>query len=405
MIYSFSCKNFYSFKDTAEISFEVNNKVPDNNGYFLAPSGVRLSKVETVIGPNASGKTNLLKVIPFLKWLIADSFMINPSTNLPIKPFLFDNDKNEPVELSVDFGINENIYTYSFIMKEQKIISEDLIVKNKTNQRVTEKSIFSRKWDNKNSRYELEDRNFDLPREFENLLRTNASIISTAARLNHKGSIEIFDYWRKIETNVAEAGWTGDHLSLGLRHPLIQVLDFYSEIKNEAMKKEADKLLSRFDLGLEAFDIKKNKSENEVTITASTIRNIKGQKYNLSLAYESSGTKRLLILSKSILLALFNGGIAVLDEIDVNLHPEMITYILDLFVQPESNPKNAQLIFSTHSHQILNRLDKYQIVLTEKNKNGESEAWRLDNMSGVRADDNYYAKYIAGAYGALPKLE
>ena len=49
--------------------------------------------------------------------------------------------------------------------------------------------------------------------------------------------------------------------------------------------------------------------------------------------------------------------------------------------------------------------DKYQIILTEKNEKGVSESWRLDEMIGVRADDNYYSKYIAGAYGAVPKFK
>ena len=62
------------------------------------------------------------------------------------------------------------------------------------------------------------------------------------------------------------------------------------------------------------------------------------------------------------------------------------------------------MLFSTHSHLILSKLDKYQIILVEKNQNGVSESWRLDEMSGVRADDNYYSKYIAGAYGAVPRI-
>ena len=93
-----------------------------------------------------------------------------------------------------------------------------------------------------------------------------------------------------------------------------------------------------------------------------------------------------------------------MDEFDVNLHPEIVSTLFDLFIQPETNPYNAQLLFSSHSHRILTKLDKYQIVLTEKNEKGESEAWRLDSVSGVRADDNYYEKYITGTYGAVPKL-
>jgi hypothetical protein len=34
----------------------------------------------------------------------------------------------------------------------------------------------------------------------------------------------------------------------------------------------------------------------------------------------------------------------------------------------------------------------------EKDENGESQTYRLDDVQGVRVDDNYYAKYMAGTY-------
>jgi AAA15 family ATPase/GTPase len=106
----------------------VNDKAPVNNAYFTTLSGSRLSKIETVIGPNASGKTNLLKVLPFLKWLITDSFNSNPSSPLPVKPFMFGKQKNKPTELSTDFEIKGNIYTYTFILNEKRIILEELLL-------------------------------------------------------------------------------------------------------------------------------------------------------------------------------------------------------------------------------------------------------------------------------------
>jgi AAA15 family ATPase/GTPase len=124
----------------------------------------------------------------------------------------------------------------------------------------------------------------------------------------------------------------------------------------------------------------------------------------LPIIYESSGTKQLFVLLKSILSALVNGGAVIIDEFDVNLHPEIVLSLFNLFIDPEINSNNAQLLFSTHSHLVLSRLDKYQIVLVEKNENGMSESWRLDEVTGVRADDNYFSKYIAGAYGAVPKI-
>jgi AAA15 family ATPase/GTPase len=405
MIYSFSCKNFYSFSGLAAVDFVVNDKAPINNGYFTTPFGNRLSKVETVIGANASGKTNLLKVLPFLKWLIIYSFNINPSAAIPVKTFAFGEQKNKPTELSVCFETNGNIYTYRFILDAEKILSEELDVKNKSAKKITSKKVFSRKWNNETKKYELNDKNFNLPKEFEKLLRTNASVISAAIHLNHKESQNIVDYWRGVEINVAEAGWVGDQLSPNTSLQLLDVLGFYSESKNDTIKKAAEKLLSRFDLGLESFDIETEKKENVFLIkNVKVAHSFGGQTENLPMQYESSGTKQLLILLKTILLVLTNGGIAVLDEFDVNLHPEMVLSLFDLFIQPETNPNNAQMIFSTHSHQILSKLDKYQIIFTEKNKKGESESWRLDEMLGVRADDNYYTKYIAGAYGAIPKI-
>jgi hypothetical protein len=179
-------------------------------------------------------------------------------------------------------------------------------------------------------------------------------------------------------------------------------MNFYSENKN--LKKEAEKLLARFDLGLNAFDIRKEEKEDGFTINVQVIHSFGNQTCALPLKYESAGTKQLFVLLKIILQVLANGGVAIIDEFDVNLHPDMVMALYELFIHEETNPKNAQMIFSSHSHQILSELDKYQIILTEKNVKGSSETWRLDEVNGVRADDNYYTKYIAGAYGAIPKI-
>ena len=163
--------------------------------------------------------------------------------------------------------------------------------------------------------------------------------------------------------------------------------------------------MSRFDLGLNGINIDKKQGANGMTtIEVQGLHMFNEQKKQLPIQYESAGTKQLFILLKTILQVLDRGGIAVLDEIDINLHPEIVLALFDLFIQPETNPKNAQLLLSTYSHLILSKLDKYQIVLVEKNENGASEAWRLDEVSGIRADENYYSKYIAGAYGAVPKI-
>lgn len=405
MIHSFSCKNFYSFGESAEVNFAVNDNAPENNGYFKTPSSVRLSKVETVIGPNASGKTNLLKILPFLKWLIIDSLSkSNPEDLIAIQPFAFGKTSNQPTELSAIFEINGKVYSYSIVLNKQKILSEELKLTSFIKEKNSSKKIFSRSWDEAASHYKFEGDNFEVP-NLENLLRKNASVIGSVYHINpgHKEIEKIIKYWQHLETNVIEAGWFGDHLLINRLPQWFETLVFYSE--NEKLKQEAEKLISRFDLGLKGIKFSKEKEENRLTIKdVQAVHLFNGEEQSLPVQYESSGTKQLFVLLKSILQALAEGGIAVLDEFDVNLHPEMVMALFDLFVQPETNPQNAQLIMSTHSHMILSKLDKYQIILVEKNKDGASEAWRLDEVSGVRADENYYSKYIAGAYGAVPKL-
>lgn len=402
MIHSFSCKNFYSFGDEVTIDFSVNKNAPKNASYFTTKSGTRLSKVETVIGPNASGKTNILKILPFLKWLIVDSFKADPEAQLPVKPFAFGKIENEPSCLSVVFEIEGKIYTYTFSITQKSIISEDLKVTSFAEKKKSTKKVFSRTWNDKEKRYDFDGDKFGLPKDFENLLRSNSSVISTAARLNHKESRKISSLWQNLETNVVEAGWVGDRLMPNAGQQVLEALDFYSQ--NDSLKKEAEKLLARFDLGLSEFDIKREKTEDGFTLMARALHSIDGESYPLNLNYESSGTKQLFVILKSILTALANGSVAVIDEFDVNLHPEMVLALFDLFIHPETNPNNAQLFFSTHSHLILTKLDKYQIILVEKNERGVSEAWRLDSVAEVRSDDNYYTKYIAGAYGAVPQL-
>lgn len=100
---------------------------------------------------------------------------------------------------------------------------------------------------------------------------------------------------------------------------------------------------------------------------------------------------------------LHNGGIAVIDELDNDLHPHLFPEILNLFRSSHTNPHNAQLIFTCHTPEVFNILNKHQIYLVEKTDQ-ISESWRLDEMEGVRNDDNLYAKYMAGAFSAVPNV-
>ena len=399
MLHSFSCKNFYSFKDEVTVDFTVNDNAPQTFKYFKMPSGKRLSKAVVVAGSNASGKTNLLKVLPFLHWIIVHSFKNDPDAPLPIKAFEFDNaNKKDPTEVSVVFEIGESVYTYLFRTTSKRILFEELKEK-----KGSTRTLFRREWDEENNTYFFKD-SFDLPSEFKNSLRANASIISSAMRFNHAQSCEIGNFWKKFKMNVMEAGWVGDQLFHGTGgQQLFSALDLCSG--DEALKKKMVNLLKSFDFGLSDLNIKKEKTDDGFTLGAHVIHSFNGKEHALNLSYESSGTKQGITHLSYILPVLMKGGVVILDEFEVNLHPHIVREFLNLFFSSEADSHQSQIILSTHSHSLLSELDKYQIVLVEKGENGSSDAWRLDEMGeGVRPDDNLYMKYMAGAYGAVPNI-
>jgi AAA15 family ATPase/GTPase len=123
----------------------------------------------------------------------------------------------------------------------------------------------------------------------------------------------------------------------------------------------------------------------------------------LPMVEESSGTNGLFSVLALVLPVLDNGGVAIIDELETDLHPHMVEALLDLFVQPDSNPKNAQLIFASHADWLMDQLHKTQIVLVEKTEEG-TEVFRLSDIKGVQARENYSARYRSGAYGAVPEL-
>jgi len=380
-----------------ELSFVVDEKAPTKASYERDKTQTRVSLLEAVIGPNASGKTNLLKVLPIIKWLLIESWNETPDKTIPIKPFITSDGSKALTKLGVIFSIDEIVFEYDIHLTSKKIYFERLVERSLSQERRTAKVLFERTWNDKNATYSLNIKNFNSPAGFEALIRENASALSTALRLNHPLSRRITNYWQMVDFNVKESGYIGDQI-FGNQEALFSAITFFH--LNKQLKEKADQTLQKFDLGLHSFDIEEVENQLKVSVQ----HRFGDQKLPIPLDYESSGTRKLYGLLKIVLLALNSGGMAIIDEFDANLHPAMVQELVGMFTDKDINAKNAQLLFSTHSHNILSQLDKYQIILTEKAEDGQTEVWRLDEMKGVRADDNYYTKYIAGAYGAAPNL-
>lgn len=415
MIYSFSFKNFYSFKDQTTINFCVNGNAPDKKSYVGEDKKSRISKIEMLIGANASGKTNALKALAFLAWLIS-----TPPTEtsidqrLPVKPFMFEEGsdvEDKPTEISIVFEINSVVYTYVIQLNQGRIVKEQLS-RGKDGVLFERNTIFNQEQGNLTST--LNDTQFGLVNiksDFETLLRKNVTTITTAARvLNHEESIKIVQFFQSITANVVEDGIIGGAFSKTSREMEIYgTSQQYNQ--NIRLKEETETIMKQYDLGLDGFDVKFEEfnqgNEKKVALGIAGRHKIRDKIYRLVFDYESSGTKQLFVLLPVILNALEKGSVAIIDELESYLHPRIVREILGLFIQPETNPNNAQLIFSTNNHSPLEELDKYQVAIIEKNEDGVSRAYRLDEEFGenIRKEDDLAKKYKTGAYGGVPEIQ
>lgn len=394
MLHSYTVKNFLSFREDTEVSFQLTKHAPVNDLSAVDTTGQRLTKAMAVIGPNGSGKTNLLKPLAFLGWFVSSSFQIDPKAKIFVQPHFFADD---PVsEFEIEFDYDGRLWRYELAVTPDRVMSEALHVK--TSRLFS--YVFTREWLESSQSYRIKQQDFGFnPREAEKV-RENASLISTAAQ-----------YQVPLASHFASLSLTTNVNYMGRQHfhdsDIVAASRFYAN--DEPALRQMSALLQTWDLGLadvtvEMLDVPNEKGEIQKVPLPFGMHQHADRTAKLSLFQESSGTQSAFVLLSRLLPVLRDGGLAVIDEFEADLHPHMLMPILDLFFSPETNPNNAQIIFTCHSVEVLNLLHKSQVTLVQKDEACGSEAWRLDSMRGVRNDDNLYAKYMAGAYGAIPNV-
>jgi len=394
MILYYKFKNFYSFADETLVDFRLTGKAPQNRLSHALTSGRRVSKVMAVIGPNASGKTTLIKPLAFLSWLVGGSFFSRDKTILTKSHFFADSDI---CEFEAGFEVDEVEYRYELKVSEDQVYREALYKK----QTKSFSYLFRREWNKASQQYDYSQQGFGFSKADAQRVAKHVSIISAAAQYGVDSALRLVDMADTVQHNLHK---------LGRRHygpsSVFQAAEFYSG--HPAYMVDMSKLLNEFDLGLEEVDILEREVQQgselvKVKIPYGVHRR-ENKLLSLPLTSESSGTQSVFVLLHLLLPALAEGGLAVIDEMEADLHPHMIEPIINLFLNKETNPHNAQIIFTCHAVNVLNWLNKGQVMLVEKCQEGNSEAWRLDSIDGVRADDNLLTKYNAGVYGATPNI-
>lgn len=392
MIRSIKFRNFQSFQLDTEVSFELPKNAAARGYERIARDGVRVSTVSSVFGANASGKTALLKALTFAFWFMRDSFSYDYDGGIPIPARILD--PAQPIEIELTFEDHEGIlWKYELLATEQRVVWEALYKK-----QLKFNYVFKRSWNSESKTYEITQQGFDLAASESRKVRENASLISTALQYNSDAVNFISDF--VINSNVQIFG--RPHYSTNL----IYASTYFHEF--DAERKEAVRLLQRWDIGLE--DIVIEEVPNELSgkkksslITTFRHRRADGTVFSLPISQESNGTQSAFVLLAMLKPVLEYGGAAIIDEMESDLHPNLLEPLLALFDSERSNPNRAQLIFTSHTTKVMDFLGKSQVYFVEKN-DCISQAYRGDQIKGLRSDDNLRAKYESGALGGLPQV-
>lgn len=393
MLHSYAFSNFQSFAERVEVDLTVKRNTTLTDWMVDDVCGNRVSKLLGIVGHNASGKTALLKPVAFLHWFICHSFSSQPDSPIPFQPHLAHSEL--PTEFECVFDYEGSLWRYELQVTRTRVLREALYQKKERFN-----YVFVRSWDSDNNSYSVKQQEFGLPAKSAKKVRQNVSLISWAAQ--YDVSLAKAFISSRVITNVNVVG----RLPIS-DQAIMQAAEHFSENPNQYNLMNG--MLSSWDLGLLSVglqEVQLNPIEDpeQKAWIAFGEHTSGSSKFSLPFNMESSGTQGAFVLLSRLLPILETGGLAVIDEFENDLHPHMLEPILDLFANPATNPHDAQLIFSTHAIEVLNLLEKSQVMLVEKDEDCISTAYRLDTVDGIRNDDNFYAKYMAGAYGAVPNL-
>lgn len=378
MLLEFGGHNFTSFKEGFSISLRLGAGCPKD-----ISKGKEYSSLLAIKGANASGKTTVLKAISFLCHFATSSFNYKPDALIPIDSYF--NNKQD-TDFYAIFEKDGKEYQYDLTLNTKEVVKEVLSINGKEAV-VREKNSLK-----------------VLNKDFNELkiikrVRGNASFISIANQYELSCMKIIYSLFSNTFTNVAYDGLQNEMIDYRL------VSRHYHE--NEDLLEFTKNILQKADTGIENIVIieQENEETREITHYPVFTYMIDGEEIPLIYDYQSSGVKALYKYLAAHKSALDKGGLLILDELDINLHPDLLEAIIGLFDDTNINKNNAQLIFTTHNEKIMDRLKKYRLVFVNKEDN-ESYLYRLDETGEViRNDRSIMPLYNSGTLGGKPKLK
>jgi AAA15 family ATPase/GTPase len=408
MLIGFSVGNYKSFKETVTLSMVASSitgedKDLDENNVFEINHRLKLLKSAAIYGANASGKSNLVAAINFMKWFVLNSSKeTQVSEAIYIEAFrLSTQTEKEPSFFEIVFLLEDKTFRYGFEVNAREVVSEWLFQADDSE----EEMLFERDFDD----FILD--NFPEGQGISDKTRSNALFLSVVAQFNGKVSGKILLWFSK---NL--------QLISGLQDTQYRK-ETLESFENDRHRRDIIEFIKKLDLGITDIQITNKPLPivsqktamfgfpySEIKPAVKTVHrkyDDEGKQSAIELfdieKHESEGTNKLFALAGILLDTLRTGKILLIDELDARLHPLITRELICLFNSNETNSHNAQLIFTTHDTNLLSSktFRRDQIWFTEKDNKGATDLYSLVEYK-VGKDASFERDYMIGKYGAIP---
>ncbi|MFC0601446.1 ATP-binding protein [Streptomyces palmae] len=380
-------------RDEQELSFTVpagQDGGPARTVALSSGKDIEVYPLVGIFGANASGKSNVLAALSKMRDAVLTSYAEWTSyREIPRQVFaLDDTSEHDSSFFEVDFVAQDGVrWTYGFELGATRVEAEWLHAYPHGRRQVWFERDATR-----DEEYDFRGGRVQDRARLARTTRPNALFLSRAATDNHPQLTPIYR-------------WFDQNLWLITPEHELREREAYTvrRLQDKQSRRRIEELLRVADLGISGTALEQQPGRTP------TVRLKHSSGRLLDWSQESYGTRSWFALLGPMLLALDEGAVLLVDELDASLHPRFAAEVVRLFHDPAVNSRGAQLVFTSHDPSLLRTpsgsrlLDPGEIWLTEKDQDGATELYPLTSAEPGERED-LMSSYLAGAFGAVPDV-
>lgn len=403
MLIELSVSNFFSFRDEQTISMVATTKLQKRENTF-APEVEneklpKLLKVAAIYGPNASGKSNLIKALQ----LVGKFAARQPANSeaLPVAPFRFDAAlANQPSRITLHFVAKKTRYEFNLAATSERITEEKLTAYPKGK----EVLLYSRQHTEQGEQYDFGEQlegDKALHTVWQQLTNPKMLFIAQAVANSSeemKQLREPFEWLRNglsiVEDDMGDWTEIAQMIAADIPELAKKLSTFLQEIDVPVSSIRFDSPLANDAIGLASVSPNKEKTSKRTMLTHITALG----EAEFDFKEESKGTQNLAGFWLPWIMK--HSRILVADELDSSLHPNIVAALIKKHIEAE---QPSQLIFTTHDTHLMDTklMRRDQFWLTERDMNGATQLRSIHQFEGRESED-LEKRYYEGRYRALP---